>query len=110
MDHFNIRRNRKRYPVHKRNLGVYIIEIRERNRLLVDIPALIDSIILLEDLIDEIDDNGDNIDELEEMNEYLEVTHELLQALVGRLSFLSIVVDNGTDPIAIPIYGLKEKN
>ena len=124
MDHFHIRRNRKRYPVHKRNLALYIIEIKERyniiltlsniiilslrNRLLNDIPALIDSVILLEDLIDEIDDNGDNIDELEEMNEYLEVTHELLQALVGRLSFLSIVVDNGTDPIAIPTTILSE--
>lgn len=87
-DHWTIRRNRKRYPLHKRNLGLWITEIRERNKLLSEIPDVITEIIDLEDLIDNIIDENDDDDmdiddddeDINDLNDLLDVLHDLLQA------------------------------
>jgi hypothetical protein len=105
-DHMLIRRNRKQYPLHKRNLGVWIAEIRERNKLIITIPEIIDEVISLEDLIDDIiddnDDDDDNNNDIDDMQGLLDILYDLLQASADRFQFLAKVNDVGVDPISIP--------
>jgi len=109
-DQWEIRRIRRLYPIHKRNLGVFIIQVRERNKIITDIPEILNTILTLEDLIDIItdddDDNDNDNDDINFLNNMLDLLYDLLQTNVTRLMDLSIVVDRGTDIIPPPITQL----